>query len=489
MKICLITFLLLIISQLLVAQTSFFKTYRRPSHERAFSSVQTDDGSFIIAGEISESGYYGIKEGYLAIISGTGDLVNESLINPNDNSRFCIILPYHYGNAEYICIGSTDSISDTVTYSRIVFYGIDTEMSIAWQKLFSFQMNYTIVPWQQYISHDSVLYLMNTNINTNANPSSIDYVSVIKYSLPFDSLCNYKVDFSSHTQDAIFKEVKEELDIYLFPPTIVKLDKDLNYISTTDYNNRFLSTIDLTSINDTNFLFTGSAQNSNHTNALIGCIHYNDDDVAIDSLYYTPNNDTNFYAGGRQNTAINGNNIFITGFYNVYAMPFPYNANPSWVSVTKADMALNVISNHFYGGDAQYCPYSIIPTIDGGCFVTGYSYDYINNLAVGNYELDIFALKVDSLGLITQLPDQPKNKAHDAIVFPSQGRDYLTIQSGPQISGAQFTLYNIQGNVEREEKIDNKQMRTNTVNLVPGVYPWKIVFNNKVIESGKWVKE
>jgi hypothetical protein len=158
------------------------------------------------------------------------------------------------------------------------------------------------------------------------------------------------------------------------------------------------------------------------------------------------------------------------------------------VSVTKADMNLNVLSSHFYGGDRQYCPFSIIPTADGGCFVTGYSYDYINNLPVGDYGLDIFALKVNSEGLITDLPEQPEARAHDAILFPNPGRDFLNIQSGPQISGAQFTLYDMQGRPVLQENINTTQLRLQTSNLPAGTYPWQIVFKNKVIESGKWVK-
>jgi hypothetical protein len=117
----------------------------------------------MIAGEMRESGYYGNKEGYIATISETGDIVNEKRINPNNNTRLCILMPYNYGNAEYICIGSTDSIADTNTFSRIVFYGLDVEMNITWQKYYLFQKNYLISTWQNYVSKDSILYLMNGN--------------------------------------------------------------------------------------------------------------------------------------------------------------------------------------------------------------------------------------------------------------------------------------------------------------------------------------
>jgi len=100
-----------------------------------------------------------------------------------------------------------------------------------------------------------------------------------------------------------------------------------------------------------------------------------------------------------------------------------------------------------------------------------------------------FALKVDSAGLITELPEHPEARAHDAIIFPNPGREILNIQSGPQISGAVFTLYDMQGRLVLHENINTIQLRLQTSNLPAGVYAWQIVFKNKVIESGKWVKE
>jgi hypothetical protein len=47
----------------------------------------------------------------------------------------------------------------------------------------------------------------------------------------------------------------------------------------------------------------------------------------------------------------------------------------------------------------------------------------------------------------------------------------------------------MQGKPVLNEKINNTQLKVNTTNLAPGTYPWQIVFKNKVIESGKWVKK
>jgi len=68
------------------------------------------------------------------------------------------------------------------------------------------------------------------------------------------------------------------------------------------------------------------------------------------------------------------------------------------------------------------------------------------------------------------------------------GSEYLIVQSGPQVSGAVFRMCDMQGRQVMEERLTSAQMRFNTGGLASGAYPWQIIFNNKVIESGKWVK-
>ncbi len=435
-----------LIGPILVAQNTFFINYARPSYERAFSAVEMQDGSFLLAGEIRQAGYNGVNEGYLVKISPIGEIIQEKFINPQNTARLCLVIPFQYANASFLCIGSSDSLAGDDSFGNKIFYGLDSNLNIIYSKHFGYKYNYTIYPWQYALDNDSVMYLMSDYVRVNANSDIARMIDVVKYKLPLDSIVSYSNEDYSLTMDLLLKNSISKLDLYIFPSNKrITLDENLNYISSSNYPADFLTSICTTPLFDSDYLITGASFRIFSNNLQLGCIKHDYSNNPVDSLFYTPSEDTNFYAGARENTAINGNYIYITGFYNVNAMWFPYNYNPSWVTVTKADLELNMISTHFYGGDAQYCPYSIMPTSDGGCFITGYSYDYINNLPNGNYELDIFALKTDANGLITELPDQPQAKAHDAILYPNPGRENITIQSGPQISGALFTLYDMQG--------------------------------------------
>lgn len=486
--ILIISFILL--AQLVDAQNTFFKNFNHPSHEKAYSAAEMPDGSFLLAGEIRQSGYNDVNEGYLVKLTSMGEVVETKIINPANSTRLCLLLPYQFENASYICVGSSDSLSEDNFYGNKIFYGIDDNLNILFNKRFDYKYNYLIYPWQYTLESDSTMYLLSDNIRINQNNSLERFVDVVKYRLPFDSLLSYTSPNYAIVGDLLLKSNDTILDLYLFPSNRrITLDENLQYLKSSTYPIDFRSNICTTLLDENGYLIVGEYADPSTGNDELGCLKMNNIDAPIDSLIYNPSEDTSFYAGARENTAINGDFIYIAGFYNVNAMWFPYNYNPSWVTITKADLNLNMISTHFYGGDAQYCPFSIIATSDGGCFVTGYSYDYINNLPNNNYELDIFALKTDADGLITELPDQPQAKAHDAIIYPNPGIEYLNIQSGPQITGAEFYLFDVNGKAVIVEKITNTLINVNTAYLPAGTYPWQIVFKNKVIESGKWVKK
>ncbi len=482
--------LFLLFCQCLIAQNTFFKNYVRPSHERAFSCVEMPDGGFLLAGEIRQSGYNDVNEGYIAKLSPSGEIVQEKFLNPGHSARMCLVLPYQFENASYLFIGSSDSVAGDDSFGNKIFYGLDSNLDVIYQKFFNHQFNYLIYPWQYVTQNDTILYLQSDNDRIKQNSSLTHFVDVVKYRLPFDSLQSYTVPSYSVVCDLLLKSSDTILDLYVFPSRRrITLDENLHYLKTSNYPIEFSTNICTTLLDENGYLITGEYSNPSTGIGDLGTVKMNDDDEPIDTMIYNPSEDTTFYAGGRQNTVISGNYVYIAGFYNVNPNWFPYNYTPSWISITKADMDLNMISTHFYGGDAQYCPFSIIATSDGGCFVTGYSYDYLNNLPNNNYELDIFALKVDADGLITELPEQPHTQAHDAILYPNPGREFLTIQSGPQINGAQLTLYDTQGRVALIETIKNTHERINTSHLPAGIYPWQVIYKNKIIESGKWIKE
>lgn len=72
--------------------------------------------------------------------------------------------------------------------------------------------------------------------------------------------------------------------------------------------------------------------------------------------------------------------------------------------------------------------------------------------------------------------------------FMPSGTDYFVLQA---ITINRRTIYLIRyaRPVCACRKNDWYTIRVNTLGLSIGTYPWQIVYKNKVVESGKWVKE
>ncbi|MEI8046225.1 MAG: T9SS type A sorting domain-containing protein [Bacteroidota bacterium] len=193
--------------------------------------------------------------------------------------------------------------------------------------------------------------------------------------------------------------------------------------------------------------------------------------------------DTISYAAWYRNMDfIDTNNIFIGGTVNFNLFQIP--GRKSYLLLAKLDSDLRNRWQYFYGFDKYYEMFGILATSDGGCLMYGTKCDYIY---YATDDRDLIIIKVDANGLVTNTKKQ--DMVHSAILYPNPGTNYINIISGPQITGAQFTLYDMQGQSVLAEKMIGTQLRVNTAGLATGTYPWQIVYKNKVIESGKWVKE
>lgn len=157
----------------------------------------------------------------------------------------------------------------------------------------------------------------------------------------------------------------------------------------------------------------------------------------------------------------------------------------SWFFLNKLDSNLEVQWQKFYGGDANYMLWNLIATQDGGCLMAGTRYDYITQTNLR----DIIIIKVDSSGLVTGIGEEPVGiTAHDAVVYPNPGDDNLKVRSGPQITGAVFEMHDMSGKPVAVAVLTGSITEINTRGLPSGTYTYRIVYNNRKVESGKWMK-
>ncbi|MBV5284430.1 MAG: T9SS type A sorting domain-containing protein [Paludibacter sp.] len=193
-------------------------------------------------------------------------------------------------------------------------------------------------------------------------------------------------------------------------------------------------------------------------------------------------NDTISYPALSRNFDFVDTNYIYTSHYREYPMEY-YPAIYNYFVVSKFNSNLDLLWQYYFGFDAYYFVWQITALKDGGCFVSGSRYDYQTQ----NQEYDIFCLKLDSTGIFTS-SGEPNVVVHSAMVFPNPGTDILHLESGPQVLGNYFQLYDLQGIKLSEVKITASQQQISTNNLPNGMYIWRIVTKGKIVDSGKWIK-
>jgi hypothetical protein len=157
-----------------------------------------------------------------------------------------------------------------------------------------------------------------------------------------------------------------------------------------------------------------------------------------------------------------------------------------WIQITRLDLDLNLISHHFYGGDAEYLPYCIAPTSDGGAIVTGFVWDYS---IPDNYQYDIFALKFDTSGIVTGKHEEESWKASEAILVPNPGIEYCIVLLGAQYKTAELNISDLNGKIVLNRTIDQYQTKISTSHLPVGSYVYSVTANGHLIGSGKWIRQ
>lgn len=174
------------------------------------------------------------------------------------------------------------------------------------------------------------------------------------------------------------------------------------------------------------------------------------------------------------------NNIYYGGTSN---LTYPYFSNtPSWLLLNKIDENLNLKWQKYYGGDACYLLMSILSTQDGGCVMAGSRYDYQTQ----NLERDVYILKVNENGLITWAHNIPE-VTKEILIYPNPGNNFMHVKSFQ--NNLIIELFDNYGQQILSQKIINQKTTLNTQNINSGVYFYSVLDeNNKIIETGKWIK-
>ncbi|MBL7114018.1 MAG: T9SS type A sorting domain-containing protein [Bacteroidales bacterium] len=471
------------------SQSTFFTHFPKPGFEKGCDAAETSDNSLIIAGYTDPDNLY-IYNGCLLKLSSEGELLKESiLVRENQSILLIKILGIPNNDQQFLCIGSSDSVFNTHIKNKLIFNIIDTTLQILDSCFYHTELDKILQPQAIDLWNDSILFLLN---GYSSNPFNGIQLGVVKIKLPFDSIASvfFESIYEYFPQDILWVDSKVKV-FYMFGPPVgnglanmLELDENLNYLGSKPAPEGICSSLASEYKNDTCYILTGTWDDPFGPQTIRTYLMDLNDDT-IQSLLFPRHNDTILYGGGCTNTVFNGNEIFVAGVLNLIPSQFPYQQSSSWIQVSRISNDFSLLSQTYYGGDAFYYPFSIIPTQDGGAFLTGYRYDY----TMPENDLDIFALKVDSFGLVTNIPEDASWQMNDAILCPNPGFEYGIAIVGAQHPQATLFLYDLNGRLVMERPLNQHQTRIQTTSLPTGTYIYTFVAYEKVIGTGKWVKQ
>lgn len=386
------------------------------------------------------------------------------------------------------------------TDSRLFLMIINDSLEIISFKEFFTQKNRRYNPWKTIISSDSMFYLIY-QYDTLSKAHFIPDMVVAKFKIPFDSICSFHYQRNLpnfFSQDIFLNKKDKALYVYYFGNDmlktssnikVLKLSENLEYISCKSMPGDIVTNVSASQINDSLNYVTGTIFTTlTETFRDIGCYLVNDTNGIIKSIEFFNDPDTLLY-GGRGGYCLLTNSststAFITSIYNLDTDEYPWQTEPTWIQFTRTDFDLNIKDHHFYGGNAFYMPFSMRYTSDGGAFITGFRYDH--NSQYQHY--DVFILKTDSTGQLTDIPEISNGLVYDAILTPTPGTDHCFAIVAQQYPSSHLMMYNINGSLVIDQILHGYRTKIVTDHLSKGIYFYKFFYGKILIGSGKWIKQ
>jgi hypothetical protein len=125
-----------------------------------------------------------------------------------------------------------------------------------------------------------------------------------------------------------------------------------------------------------------------------------------------------------------------------------------------------------------------LPTRDDGALITGVIWDF-----QVPKQHDIFAMKVNSDGIIVNVPENASMQTTEAILYPNPTREQITVDFSRLYNSATLQLMDISGKTVFISQLTSNRQTIDISALPAGTYVYKI-FNQKGLEeTGKLIVE
>lgn len=464
-------------------QTTFTLLISNPTNEIPGGIVELSDQSFVLSSAFYTDQTDRLGQRFFKI-NNTGIVTHDSIIE-NPNGAACLWFLVYTSDTNIFCIGDWNNLNEKD--QKWVMH-IDTGLNIQWEK--KHQTNY------DYFKTTDAFRNSQNNIITSAVASdsidpSRDFLFFQEYSMTGD-LIKSSVDSSAHNAisydmiefpgDNMYRAAVAFYNPYYSSGQILMIDSSLTVIGVDSIPYWVSLYNSMKKINDSCYYISGNTHIYGGYDYALMRLDQNNDCKKVSIL---GQQDTIDYAGiVKSMDFIDQNLIYVGATSNIDLFYGRFSQQKSWYALSSFDSLLNLRWTKYYGGNACYFLQSVTATKDGGALLAGTRFDY----TVQN-DCDIYLIKVDENGVLTNDDHIQTQTVHDAIVFPNPGSNYVTIESGPQISGSEFRMNNIEGKQMISTTLTERRTTLETQFLPSGIYVWQIIFQERLVESGKWIKE
>jgi len=487
------------------AQSAFELLITTPNEDISRRMVENSEGNFVFVGAKYSNYYLPRKsDGYMIEINKKGEIIREKDIILDDS-----LIAFHdiriNDEGGYYVLGAVGS-NDSGYTEMFAFFEFDREFNILKKDYYTIPEN-RILPGGFLFKNSNNNFIIYGSVRSSLPPAYGVYPLLIEISVSGEFIREkYFIDTDTTYGAMIFDIIEKKDHTGYFASTqdfpksennlrgrVLSLDKNFELLSYIHTPEKIYNVGNIKWFTDATYILSGTKNQGLPLKAQKD-INAQDNDIALLVLDTLGNIINSKYIGKLDTTDFPGfffnfdysadnSSIYVAGTQNFVFYPFP--DTKSEIILTKLDRDLNVIWEKFYGGDAYYIVQTVQSTSDGGCIIISSRYDYEKP----EYQDDIHILKVDFYGgIIASVENKPVVNVSELIVYPNPGNSDLKIRTAMQRVDGEFYLFDISGKQVLQRQITDIKTIINTIDLKDGIYIYKYIHKNKLVESGKWIK-
>lgn len=473
-----------------LSQSKFVLKYGDSHKEMPFCIKQIGDNYFTaITVQNEEYSYW--SETTLIRINNSGSISKEHKFTCADSNSFFISSLIPVNNSEFLAIGGCKD--KKLPVSQFWIMKMDTALNILWEK--KYRTTQAINGATKVTQNADGNYLIGSTLTTAVQPwpSSLMFLEINQNGDSVQSC--YLANGNPYNTDLwdilwINGQYKAFVNGYGsfinsgYSTQILQLDTSLNLLQVRPCPYGIETGMSSMKINDSAYYLTGKVHfTANHYDVSIAKLSNNEDSLKFTHVG-APNNTADYSGWLKCMSFVNKNNIYTGGYIDAFGAMYCYNTH-RLLMLNNFESLLNCRWTRFYGSDACYTFSTMDATSDGGCIIAGMYFDPANPAN----QLDMIVIKVDSTGLFTNISENQQVSSHEAIVYPNPGSDFLFIQSGPQLTGAEFKMYDATGHFVFDMTLSTTLEQREVGGLNAGIYYWQIIQKGKIVEKGNWIKQ